>query len=273
MTPWFRLLVGSVVVAGALVAHRVRLFSLERRNRELVILHQQRERAGQELGRAYERLQFLARRLEAAKEEERKRIARELHDDLGPALTAVVINLQLLGSKPDDSKAGRRIEDSIDLVDRMVQRIRDLSLDLRPPLLDEMGLIPALKGYLEAQAERAGIEIEVRGDASSEGLPAEGEITLFRVAQEAVTNAIRHAAARRVLVSVGARDGGLEIIVEDDGKGFDVRATLEGPATGKILGLLGMQERARMLGGDLDIDSSPGHGTRVRIRIPVEAGV
>ena len=92
------------------------------------------------------------------------------------------------------------------------------------------------------------------------------------MAQEAVTNAIRHAAARRIMVSVRARNGGLEIIVEDDGKGFDVRGTLDGPATGKHLGLLGMQERARMLGGELDIASSPGRGTRVRMRIPMEDG-
>jgi len=270
MTSWFRILMGSGLVGLVVVAHRVRLASLERRNRELLNLHEQRERASQELGRAYERLQLLARRLEAAKEEERKRIARELHDDLGPSLTAVVINLQLLGNQPADAKAGHRIADAIDLVDRMVQRIRDLSLDLRPPLLDEMGLVPALKGYLETQASRTGIAIEVGGDAAAGGLPADGEITAFRVAQEAVTNAIRHAAARHIMVSVGARNGGLEIIVEDDGKGFDVRATLEGPATGKHLGLLGMQERARMLGGELDIASSTGRGTRVRMRIPME---
>ena len=271
MTTWFRVLVAGALAGAALVAHRVRLSALERRNRALVELQEQRERAREELARAYERLQLLARRIEAAKEEERKRIARELHDDLGPALTAVVINLQLMGDGTTPAKNARRIEDSIDLVDRMVQQIRDLSLDLRPPLLDEMGLVTALTGYLETQAERTGLAIEVRQKGVVDGLPAEVEITAFRVAQEAVTNAIRHAKARRVLVVVESSDGGLTISVEDDGQGFDATSATEGAATGKSLGLLGMQERARMLGGRFDISSSPGGGTRVHIWLPVGA--
>jgi signal transduction histidine kinase/ligand-binding sensor domain-containing protein len=270
MTTWFRMLTAGLLAGVVLVAHRVRLSTLERRNRELVSLHEQRERASRELELAYERLRTLARRLEAAKEEERKHIARELHDDLGPALTAVVINLQLLGQEKDQVRVARRLEDSIDLVDRMVQQIRDLSLDLRPPLMDEMGLVGALKGYLETQAERTGLHIEVRGDPVLEGLPPETEITVFRVAQEAVTNAIRHADPTRIAVTLRTGGGGLEIIVEDDGKGFDVRATLDGAATVKNLGLLGMQERARMIGGEMSIESAPGRGTQVRIRIPLE---
>lgn len=257
MTLWFRLLVVGAVAAVAFVSHRVRLSAVERRNRELVRLHEQ--------------LRLLARRLEAAKEEERKHIARELHDDLGPALTAVVINLQLVGHDRNGEKATRRIEDSIDLVDRMVQQIRDLSLDLRPPLLDEMGLVAALKGYMETQAERTGITIDVDGPASLDDLPDQTAITAFRVAQEAATNAIRHAEARRIHVGVREHDGGVEIRVEDDGRGFDVRSTLEDPVTGRNLGLLGMQERARILGGEFHLDSAPGRGTRVRMWIPAEA--
>ncbi len=270
MTTWFRALSLTILAGAVVIVHRVRLSALERRNRELVSLHEQRERAGRELSLAYDRLRTLARRLEAAKEEERRHIARELHDDLGPALTAVVINLQLLGQEKDQAGVARRLEDSIDLVDRMVQQIRDLSLDLRPPLMDEMGLVGALKGYLETQAERTGLEIDVKGDPELDGLPPETEITVFRLAQEAVTNAIRHAEAARIAVNLRADGDGLEIVVEDDGKGFDVRALLEGPATVKNLGLVGMQERARMIGGELGIESAPGRGTRVRIRIPLE---
>src|SRR5262245_47488261 len=152
----------------------------------------------------------------------------------------------------------------------MVERVRDLSLNLRPPLLDEMGLVPALKGYLESQSDLTGLQIEVHGESPQE-LPGEVEITAFRVAQEAVTNAIRHGAASRIVVGVSNGAGGLEITVEDDGKGFDARAAIEGPTTGKNLGLLGMQERARMLGGRFELESAPGKGTRVRIRIPLEA--
>ena len=273
MTLWFRTSIALAIVGLAFVVHRVRLSALERRNRELLDLHRQREAAREDLRRAYDRLRFLARRLEVAKEEERKHIARELHDDLGPALTAVVINLQLLKDMSDPDRTARRISDTIELVDRLVQRIRDLSLDLRPPLLDEMGLVPALKGYLETQAQRSGVEIEVHGAGFMEKLPPEVEIVAFRVAQEAVTNVLRHASARRAVVTINRRGGWLEIEVEDDGKGFDVRSTMEEPATGKILGLLGMQERVRMLDGEFEIESTPGTGTRVRVRLPLETGV
>jgi len=158
----------------------------------------------------------------------------------------------------------------VEIVDRMVQRIRDLSLDLRPPLLDEMGLIVALKGYLETQAERSGIDFEVRGAAAVEGMPPEVEIVAFRVVQEAVTNVLRHAGARRAIVTIERREGWLEMTVEDDGTGFDVRGTLEGQATGRIMGVLGMQERVRMLDGEFEIVSEPGKGTTVRARLPLE---
>ncbi len=270
MTWWFRILSGGVLLAGAFAGHRMRLSRLEQRNRQLLELQAQRERASADLARAYDRLQSLARRLEAAKEEERKEIARELHDDMGPTLTAVVINLQLIGVEKDGEKAKHRIADSIDLVDRMVQQIRDLSLDLRPPLLDEMGLVAALKGYLESQAQRTGIEIEVRSDKPLPHLAPEVEITAFRVAQEAVTNAIRHARSKKIEVDVEPVNGAILIQVEDHGQGFDVQRTVEGPATGKSIGLLGMQERARMLGGELQLDSAPGRGTRVWLRLPLE---
>lgn len=272
MTWWFRILLGTALVFVALASHRLRLSSLERRNRELLELQAQRERSNADLARAYERLQSLARRLEAAKEEERKEIARELHDELGPSLTAVTINLQLLDVDKDAEKSRRRIEDSIDLADRMMERIRDLSLDLRPPLLDQMGLVSALKGYLETQAQRTGIAMEVHDETPLPELPPEVAITAFRVAQEAVTNAIRHAGASRIVVRVEPTEGGIALGVEDNGSGFDVPEILEGPATGKRIGLLGMHERARMLGGNLRLDSGPGRGTRVRLSLPLEAG-
>jgi len=272
MTWWFRALAFASLAAVAFTLHRVRLSRLARRNLELTMLQEQRERANRELADAYERLQSLTRRFEAAKEEERKYIARELHDDLGPNLTAVNINLRLLRAKLGDQETARRFEDTVEVVDRMVQQVRNLSLDLRPPLLDEMGLITALKGYLETQAERTGLIIDVEGDAVPRSLPPEIEIAAFRTTQEAVTNVIRHADATRVSVAIRCPDGVLEIDVEDDGQGFDVDRTVGSPASGKSVGVLGMLERARMLGGTCEIDSSPGRGTRVRIRIPVEAG-
>jgi signal transduction histidine kinase len=262
MTWWFRAAGVAAVAGAALGAHRLRTASLARRNRQLVELQTQRERAQAELRAAYDRLRHLTRRFEAAKEEERKRIARELHDDLGPSLTAVIINLQL-GSK-------ERLAESTELVDRIIQQIRDLSLALRPPLLDEMGLIPALKGYLESTAERTGLDLDFRGDPALSGLPPEVEITAFRVAQEAITNVVRHAGARRATTSIERVDGRLVVSVEDDGAGFDVGAAMSAP-TGSAVGLLGMRERVQLLGGDLSIDAAPGRGTRVRAELPLDA--
>ena len=236
----------------------------------MVQLTEQRERARQELRRAYERLRKLTRRLEAAKEDERTRIARELHDDMGPSLTAVIINLQLLLKTSDADKILRRITDTVDLVDRMIERIRDLSLDLRPPLIDELGLVAALSGYLEAQAERTGLTIDLKEARTERELPPETEITAFRVVQEAVTNVIRHAGATRAEVTVQQRDGRLELMVRDNGRGFDVSDTMEQAAAGEALGLLGMQERVDLQGGEVSIESTIGEGTVIRASLPVE---
>jgi signal transduction histidine kinase/ligand-binding sensor domain-containing protein len=272
LTSWFRALVLLSLAGAAVLVHLVRTSVLERRNRELLGLHEQREHAREELRRAYERLRVLARNLEAAKEDERQHIARELHDEMGPALTAVVINLQLLGNgaAATEEAGRRRIAETIELVDDIVERIRDLSLDLRPPLLDEMGLVAALTGYMETQSQRSGLEIDVRGELDASRLSREVAITAFRVAQEAVTNVIRHAGATRAVVHLRERGDWLEVSIEDDGRGFDVRkATVEAP-TGEALGLLGMQERVQILGGEFEIVSAPGRSTRVSARLPRE---
>ncbi|HEX6853253.1 MAG TPA: two-component regulator propeller domain-containing protein [Candidatus Polarisedimenticolaceae bacterium] len=269
MTLPFRVLVAMLVLAAAFGVHWRRTSVLERRNRELMELHRQREKARQELDDAYQRLRRLTRRLEAAKEDERQRIARELHDEMGPSLTAVIINLQLLSTQRGTESFARRIEDSVDLVDRMIQRIRDISLDLRPPLIDELGLAAALSGYLESVSERTGMRIDLQGDKDLGPLPAHVPMTAFRVVQESVTNVLRHAGAARIEVTV-RRDGArLDLRVEDDGRGFDVEETMQRAATGRALGLLGMQERVGMLHGDIRIDSSPGGGTRVHVRLPL----
>jgi signal transduction histidine kinase/ligand-binding sensor domain-containing protein len=269
LTWQFRLLVAAALIALAWGAHWRRTSVLQKRNRELLDLHQQRERARQDLDDAYQRLRRLTRRLEAAKEDERQHIARELHDEMGPSLTAVIINLQLLSTQTDRDKVARRIDDTVNLVDRMVQRIRDMSLDLRPPLIDELGLVPALGGYLESVAERTGIEIDMRGDTELGRLPAHVPITAFRVVQEAVTNVVRHAGASRVEVTVRRDGSGLDLSVEDDGRGFDVAETMERASSGKALGLLGMQERVGMVDGKIEIHSGPGTGTRIRVRLPL----
>ncbi len=258
MTGWLRGVVAVLLIGAAFVVHGVRTAALRRRNRQLEELQ--------------DGLRLLTRRLEAAKEEERVRIARELHDELGPTLTAVIINLQLAGDASAPGRAARLLADSVGLVDGLIQRVRDLSLDLRPPLLDEMGLRDALVSHLEAQADRAGIAIEVRAGPLPRFDP-EIETAAFRIAQEAVTNVVRHAAAKSASVGVKHAHGRLTIVVEDDGLGFEPPSRLHGTDLGKRLGLLGMEERARALGGDFSIDSGRGRGTRVRVSLPaVERG-
>ncbi|UCF66162.1 MAG: ATP-binding protein, partial [Acidobacteriota bacterium] len=275
MTTWFRVAVLTSLVLAVLAAHRRRTSTLERRNRELMALKNQREAAlaemhasQEQLHETYDRLRRLTRRLELAKEDERKRIARELHDEMGQGLTAAKINLQLLAALPGSAETKDRASDTIELVDRMIQHVRALSLDLRPPLLDELGLSPALRSYLEAQAQRTGIDIEIADNGLPGDLPAEVGITAFRFVQEAVTNVIRHAEASRVDVDVMHAQGRLELTVRDDGSGFDVGQALHRASSGQHLGLLGIRERVESLGGQLEIDSSPGKGTSLAVNIP-----
>jgi signal transduction histidine kinase/ligand-binding sensor domain-containing protein len=277
MTWWFRFALVLGIVGIGFGWHHVRTANLERRNRELLALKEQRERAleeahrsGEALKLAYEQLRRLTGRLEAAKEDERKRIARELHDEMGQALTAAKINLQLLPGVPDAEERGRRIGDTVALVDRMIQHVRTLSLDLRPPLLDELGLIPAVRGYLEALAQRSGIKIEVEADALAEPLSPEIEITTFRVIQEALTNVLRHAQARGTRVRLRREPPWLGVTVADDGNGFDVEEALGRAAGGHHLGLLGIRERVEGLGGSVEFDSAAGRGTEIRVRVPLQ---
>ncbi len=277
MTTWFRLLASLALLGAVSGWHLARTRRLERRNRELLELQDQREQALREsrekeerLRDAYDRLRALTRRLEAAKEDERKRIARELHDEMGQALTAAKITLDLAERAAAGGARGGGMEGTASLLDRIIDRVRDLSLDLRPPLLDERGLIPALRGYLEAQSRRAGVAIEVDAPPDIGRFPPELEIAGFRVIQESVTNALRHAAAARIAVRVARTEDGIEVAVRDDGRGFDLDAAMVRAAEGRHLGLLGIRERVEMLGGRAEIRSSPGRGTEIRATLPLE---
>src|SRR5262249_25897057 len=145
----------------------------------------------------------LTRRLEDAKEEEKRSIARELHDEMGQALSAVKINLKALARLPDTSQEGsERVTDAISLVDEMIGHVRAMALDLRPPLLDELGLVAALRAYAEGQSVRTGVSIGVEANAGAETLRPETAIAAFRIVQEAVHNTLRHATAGHITVSV-----------------------------------------------------------------------
>jgi signal transduction histidine kinase/ligand-binding sensor domain-containing protein len=277
MTAWFRALVAVGLVALAYAGLSVRTRALERRNRELLELHEQRAQALAEsrekeerLREAYERLRALTRRLEAAKEDERRRIARELHDEMGQALTAAKITIDLAERAAGVRAAGGGMEGAASLIDRIIDQVRDLSLDLRPPLLDERGLIPALRGYLEARSRSSGVEIAVSAGEEVGRFAPELEIAAFRVVQEAVTNALRHAGAARIAVGLERGADRIELTVRDDGRGFDVPEALARAAAGRHLGLLGIRERVESLGGRVELDSSPGRGTEIRATLPLE---
>ncbi len=222
----------------------------------------ERKRAEDELARRTQQLEALSRRLIQAQEAERRAVARELHDDFGQVLTALRLNLQ---------RTGRDDAESIALVDGAISRMRELAQDLRPPLLDEYGLEASLRWYVEREAKRAGLACRLALAPLAQRPPAAVETTCFRVAQEALTNVIRHAQAHVVDVELSQANGTLQLVVRDDGRAFDVPAARMHAAHGGSQGLLSMQERVTLAGGDLEIDSAAGRGTSVRARLPLTA--
>lgn len=222
------------------------------------------------LRRERERLKQLSARLVNAQEEERRRLARELHDEIGQALTAVKINLQTVQRLPQASSFASRLEESIGIIDRTLQQVRDLSLDLRPPLLDDLGLVSALRWHIERQAQRAGFTVEFDAGLLDPRPTPEIEVACFRVVQEALTNVARHAHAQHVWIALHVDNNLLHVSVQDDGVGFDVRQALEQAARGDSLGLIGMQERVALVGGRLTIEAAPGFGAKIRARFPLQ---
>jgi signal transduction histidine kinase len=225
----------------------------------------------QDLRVAYDRLGQLHQKLEATKEEERRFLSRELHDEFGQTLTALKLRLQLgaRATAPASNLANPSTE-PIALVDDLISRVRKISVDLRPPLLDEVGLVSALRVYLESQAEISGLAIALQADEAGPGtptrLPADLEIACFRVVQESITNALRHASARRLEVRIVRSATRISLSIEDDGRGFDL-GTLDEAAANGHLGVLGMRERVRARGGRFELTSAPGAGTTVEVEL------
>jgi len=217
--------------------------------------------------RAEAALATLSRQLLEAQEAERRRLAYELHDELGHGLTTLKLMLEMIKGTPE--VGARRLQDSIKLVDDLVRQVRTLSLDLRPLMLDELGLVATLNWYVQRQAQRVESVIHFTADALEPRPHPALETACFRVVQEALTNAARHAQARHVWVEVRQHDSTLSLRIRDDGVGFDVPATLERARQGTSFGVLGMAERLRLAGGHLEIHSTPGDGTEISARIPL----
>lgn len=215
-----------------------------------------------------ERLQTLSSRLLEAQETERRYIAHELHDEIGQALTAVKINLQML-QRSTRNNHEIPIEDSIEIVNHALQQVRHLSLDLRPSLLDDLGLQATLRWYIERQIQRTGIHIKLQCLPFELGLPQKIGIACFRIIQEALTNVVRHAQATSVSIILQQRENSLHLLIQDDGVGFDTQAAKVQASYGTSLGLLGMEERALLVGGQLTITSVPGNGTEIYLQLPI----
>jgi signal transduction histidine kinase len=216
-----------------------------------------------------ERMQKLSQQLLNVQENERRRIALELHDQIGQTLTAVKINLQTIQRTPEAASMGDRLEKSITIVERAVGQVRSLSLALRPSMLDDLGLPAALRWFVDRQAQQGGFDVDFQVDDFEERLDPNIETACFRVAQEALTNIMRHAEAGMVQVRVSNFGGEMQMLVEDDGVGFDVPAALERAGLGESLGILGMRERVQLLGGKLELKSWPGKGTKLLARFPI----
>jgi PAS domain S-box-containing protein len=226
----------------------------------------ERKRAEEALQQANAQLHVLSRRLFQVQEDERRHLARELHDQMGQALTAAKLNLQAAQRLEERGLIARKLDDGIAVLETLLQQARQICLDLRPPLLDDLGLVPALRWYLDQQAQRAGLRIEFFADPAFERMSPEIETACFRVAQEALTNVVRHARAQTVSVELHLTPEALHLVVRDDGIGFDMM-TAEQYAVS--FGLLGMRERVTLLGGEMDCKSAPRRGTEIHAFFPV----
>jgi PAS domain S-box-containing protein len=222
---------------------------------------------------AQDALQMFSRQLIEAQEEERRRIARELHDQIGQVLTAVKMNLHTVHRVCNGTEEGGHIKDNIEAVDEALRLVRDLSVDLRPPLLDDLGLVTALRWYVDRDAKRTGIvaEVIIELDDPNVRFSRELETACFRIAQEALTNVVRHARARDVSVTLRQEDAILILSVKDDGVGFDHEALRKRAPRAATLGLLGMQERAHAAGGVVEVHSKISKGTEIRLKLPLES--
>jgi len=217
------------------------------------------------------RLRSVTRRLFVAQEEERQRLSRELHDELGQVLTAVKIGLQRLQRAGEVSAAVRtRLGTSVEHVDQAISEVRKICLDLRPPLLDELGLEASLRALYEAGATAAGLKLHLTLRGLGDRPPPAVTIGLFRVAQEALTNALRYAAARSIWLETGVDEGGIYLIVRDDGEGFDLERIEQRTRSGRSMGLANMRERVGLLGGRLEIRSEAGVGTQITAWVPLQ---
>lgn len=232
------------------------------------VLEEQVERRTSELGNANAALRAISRRLVEVQENERRSLARELHDEVGQVLTGLkmILDQSLPLAAPPLSG---RLDEAIALVNDLVRRMRQLSLDLRPQMLDDLGLMVALDWHFKRYTKQTGIDVDFRHSPVPARLPSHLETALYRIAQEALTNVARHARVNAVTVRLWVDDARVGIQVQDLGAGFDPAAALDARAS---CGLAGMRERAELLGGEFSVESGPGKGALVTVELPRPSG-
>ena len=245
---------GIALLGGAALA--LATIALTRR------LEREVERRLRETTQARSDLQALSARLVRAQEEERRTLARELHDEVGQSLSAIMMEAGNAEAAPNPGEMRRRVASIASLAEKTLNVVRDLALLLRPSMLDDFGLVPALNWHAREMSKRTGLNVRIAADAASGDLPDEHRTCVYRLVQEALNNAARHASARNLQVTVRNESDRVRFSVQDDGSGFD-KASVRG------LGLLGMEERVRRLGGTFQIDSQPGRGTTISAELPL----
>jgi signal transduction histidine kinase len=211
----------------------------------------------------------LVRKLLSAQEDERRRIARELHDETCQTVAALAVGLDTVRRAASPEEASAKLEDARALASRTLDGLHRVIFDLRPSVLDDLGLASAVRWWVARHLTPAGITARLEIEDLEDRLPPTVEIPVFRAVQEALTNVARHAGAKTVLLQMSRAGGTLSVDVEDDGRGFTPAAVATPSETGQGLGLLGMRERIEILGGTLTLDSSPGSGTHVAFTVPI----
>lgn len=256
---------GRMLAATLLLGLLVSAVSIRR----IHALEQRTEREWRRAEQAEQELRRLSQQLVRAQEEERKIISRELHDEVGQMLTALrmeVRHLEQLRDAPAE-QFRERVEEARRLSENALRTVRDLAMGLRPSMLDDLGLAPAVEWQAREFSRRFGVPVTVEMDGALDNLPERQRTCVYRVVQEALTNCARHAKARHIRVTIHGREDSIIVTVQDDGVGFD-----PAQATGRGLGLLGIQERVRELGGRVNILSQPGRGTLLTAEVPLRTG-
>jgi signal transduction histidine kinase len=262
------LVIGALAILVGLIVAVVATNHVSRLERQI-----ERQRAGEQ--RTRRDLERLSARLVTVQEEERRSLSRELHDEVGQALTAIKMDVTVARRGLDalqTAESGARIvswlDDARSIAENTLQSVRDLSQLLHPSMLDDFGLPEALRSYLRTFSKRTGIAAQFIQNGKEQRLPQAMEVCVYRIAQEALTNVLRHSGARNAIVTLSQTDGGLEMTIDDDGRGIDQQISRFGEPSTRGLGVIGMRERVQALGGTFALQSRREGGTRVAVYLP-----